>query len=85
MERRRIRGEQHPRLEDLSGDLISIGVDEQFARRAGELAEGLGLRGYDAVHLTTALELSDEGVALVTWDADLQRGAEKVGLAVAGG
>lgn len=70
-------------FEDLRNELISIGVDEGLARRAGALADELGLRGYDAVHLATALELDDD-VALVTWDADLQRATERAGLPVAG-
>jgi predicted nucleic acid-binding protein len=52
--------------------------------RAGEHAEDLGLRGYDAVHLATALELGDEEVVLVTWDRDLARSGERVGIGVAG-
>lgn len=63
---------------------MAIGVDERLAARAGELAENLGLRGYDAVHLATALELGDEEVVLVTWDRDLARASERVGLGVAG-
>jgi uncharacterized protein len=71
-------------FEELHGDLIAIGVDRDLARRAGEHAEDLGLRGYDAVHLTTALALGDEEVALVTWDRDLARATERVGLGLAG-
>lgn len=63
---------------------MAIGVDERLAAHAGELAENLGLRGYDAVHLATALELGDEEVVLVTWDRDLARASERVGLGVAG-
>lgn len=71
-------------FEELQEDLITIGVDSGLARRAGEHAEDLGLRGYDAVHLATALELGDEEVVLVTWDRDLARAAERVGLGQAG-
>lgn len=71
-------------FEELQEDLITIGVDSSLARRAGEHAEGLGLRGYDAVHLATALELGDEEVVFVTWDRDLARAAERVGLGQAG-
>ena len=67
-------------FEDLQEDLITVGVDSDLARRAGEHAEDLGLRGYDAVHLATALELGDEEVVLVTWDRDLARAAEQMGL-----
>lgn len=80
---------QHTRalteFEDLRCDLISIGIDENLALRAGELAEDFELRGYDAVHLASALELGEENVVLVTWDTDLQGAAERAGLAVAGG
>ncbi len=72
-------------FESLNADLVTIGVDQELAVRAGEFAEALGLRGYDSVHLTTALELGDEEVVVVTWDRDLARAAERVGLGVAGG
>jgi predicted nucleic acid-binding protein len=71
-------------FEELFGELTAIGVDEMLATRAGEQAEDLGLRGYDAVHLATALELGDEEVVLVTWDRDLARAGERVGIGVAG-
>jgi predicted nucleic acid-binding protein len=71
-------------FEELQADLITVGVDEDLARRAGEHAEALGLRGYDAVHLATALELGDEEVVVVTWDRDLARATEQVGLGLAG-
>jgi predicted nucleic acid-binding protein len=71
-------------FEELYADLVTIGVDREVAVRAGEYAEDLKLRGYDAVHLATALELGDEEVVLVTWDRDLAQAAERVGLGVAG-
>lgn len=71
-------------FEQLYGELVTVGVDQELAARAGEHAESLGLRGYDAVHLATALELGDPEVVLVTWDRDLSRAAERVGLGVAG-
>ncbi len=71
-------------FEELYVELTTVGVDLELAARAGGYAEDLGLRGYDAVHLTTALELGDEEVVLVTWDRDLARAAERVGLSVAG-
>jgi predicted nucleic acid-binding protein len=70
-------------LERIQQQLVSIGVDERLARLGGELAEEFDLRGYDAVHLATALSLGDEEVVLVTWDADLSRAAERAGLGVA--
>ena len=71
-------------FEDLYAELVTVGVDRELAIRAGGHAETLGLRGYDAVHLATALELGDEEIVLVTWDRDLVQAAESVGLAVAG-
>jgi len=71
-------------FEQIQSELVSIGVDEALAHHAGELAEGLGLRGYDAVHLASALGLGGEETALITWDLDLHAAAEHVGLGVAG-
>jgi uncharacterized protein len=71
-------------FEELYVELARVGVDQELATRAGGYAEDLGLRGYDAVHLATALELGDEEVVLVTWDRDLARAAERVGLGIAG-
>lgn len=65
-------------------ELIAIGVDEKLTRMAGDLAADLNLRGYDAVHLATALSLVEHDVALVSWDRDLCRAANEVGLAVIG-
>lgn len=71
-------------FEDLYAELAAVGVDQALAVRAGQYAEDLSLRGYDSVHLATALELGDEEVVVVTWDRDLARAAEEVGLGVAG-
>ncbi|MBA3865580.1 MAG: type II toxin-antitoxin system VapC family toxin [Solirubrobacterales bacterium] len=68
----------------IQAELVSIGVDRALTEAAGPLAEELGLRGYDAVHLATALDLSDEETVFVTWDEDLSAAAEKTGLSVAG-
>lgn len=71
-------------FEDLYAELATIGVDRELAIRAGAYAEDLGLRGYDSVHLATALELGDDEVVVVTWDRELARATEEVGLGVAG-
>jgi uncharacterized protein len=57
-------------------------VDEQLAREAGDLAERFALRGYDAVHLASALSLGGP-ITLVTWDADLRNAAAQTGCALA--
>lgn len=71
-------------FEDLYADMATIGIDRELAVRAGEYAEDFKLRGYDAVHLATALELGDEEIVLVTWDRDLAQAAERADLGVAG-
>lgn len=71
-------------FEALYAELVTVGVDHELIVRAGAHAEDLGLRGYDAVHLATALELGDEEIVLVTWDRDLAQAAERVRLGVAG-
>lgn len=69
-------------FESLQGELVMVGVDGQLARHAGELAEELGLRGYDAVHLASAFALGSE-TTLVTWDRDLAGAAMSSGFGVA--
>lgn len=69
-------------FESTHGELLVIGIDAALARHAGELAEGLGLRGYDAVHLASAFAFGAD-VVLVTWDRDLRRAAIRLGSAVA--
>jgi predicted nucleic acid-binding protein len=59
-----------------------IGVDRELARHAGYLAERHALRGYDAVHLATALSVVDPASVVVTWDRDLARGALAAGRSV---
>jgi uncharacterized protein len=44
-------------LDALDAELVIVGVDDALARRAGELADEHALRGYDAVHLASALAL----------------------------
>jgi predicted nucleic acid-binding protein len=60
-----------------------VGVDWHLALRAGEIAEQHALRGYDAVHLATALSIQDAEVALVTWDRNLAHASLRAGRPVA--
>jgi predicted nucleic acid-binding protein len=72
------------RLEDLCRQTrVVIEVGDGLVRRAGQLAEEHGLRGYDAVHLAAAETLRDEEIVLVAGDNALCRAAEAVGLPVA--
>jgi uncharacterized protein len=66
-------------------ELAAVAVDGELAHDAGALASEFALRGYDAVHLATALSVAEHDVALVSWDRDLCRAASEAGLAVLGG
>jgi uncharacterized protein len=66
----------------LQGELSLIGIDTQLARQAGHLADQFSLRGYDAVHLASALS-SSQHTTLVSWDHDLRRAARDNGCAIA--
>jgi uncharacterized protein len=84
---RRLTARAHDRavaeLDALTAELVIVGVDEPLARRAGELADERVLRGYDAVHLASALALGPGETILATWDRDLSSAAVGAGLAVA--
>lgn len=69
-------------FETVWAELSVVGIDMEVASHAGELADRHGLRGYDAVHLASALVLGHE-TTVVTWDLDLSRAAQEEGLAVA--
>ncbi len=69
-------------FESLHDELSLIGIDVQLAREAGELAERSALRGYDAVHLASALSAGEE-ITLVSWDEDLRHAAARNGCALA--
>lgn len=69
-------------FESLQGELSLIGIDTELARQAGHLAEQFSLRGYDAVHLASALSCS-QVITLVSWDHDLRRAATANGCAIA--
>jgi predicted nucleic acid-binding protein len=75
-------GRAREQLESVYGELLLIGIDLPLARRAGELAEEFALRGYDAVHLASALTV-DTATTLATWDVDLRRAALQTGCGVA--
>lgn len=67
-------------LEALWGNLTVIPATETLVRRAGELAEQLALRGYDALHLA-ALQATGEPdeVTLACWDIEVARAGRKLG------
>ena len=70
------------RIDELCTELDVIGLDPDLAHSAGDLAEAHGLRGYDAVHLATALSVESDSMLLATWDGDLGRAAVAAGCSV---
>jgi uncharacterized protein len=70
-------------LEGLMRDLDLVEVAPSVVHRAGQLAELLALRGYDAVHLGSAESLVDPDLVLVTGDRQLLRAAGELRIAVA--
>lgn len=65
-------------------DFVRVAVSEAVVARADVLAWQYGLRGYDAVHLATALvwqEVLGETVTLASYDRQLWEAAEPAGLA----
>lgn len=60
-----------------------IGIDDTLAHLAGELAQRHGLRGYDAVHLASAISIEDPGLLTATWDGELAAATLACGYAVA--
>lgn len=62
-------------IDELCGELEVIGLDAALAHAAGELAQRHALRGYDAVHLASALAIEDPSLVMATWDRDLASAA----------
>lgn len=63
--------------------LVRLQLGEPLVARAAALAWEHGLRGYDSVHLASALAWSEsmgEIVAVATYDRELWRGAQASGL-----
>lgn len=69
-------------FEVIQDELLLVGVDVPLSHEAGDLAEQQGLRGYDAVHLASALSLG-HATTVVTWDEQLRRAAAAAGCAIA--
>ncbi len=69
-------------FEDIYDAVEAIDVSEEIVRHAGALAERHDLRGYDAVHLASALAAIPGEEPLVTWDAALADAARLEGLSV---
>ncbi len=62
-----------------------VDVSDALIKRAGQLAETFALRGYDAVHLASAVIVSEQGgeaVMFACFDEKLSRAARRLGLTV---
>lgn len=65
--------------------VVRLAINETIATQAGTLAFSYGLRGYDAVHLATALNWQDTldvPVLFATYDQQLWEIAKQVQIAV---
>jgi len=62
--------------------LDRLAVSEEIVHRAGELAEARALRGFDAIHLASALAQAPEA-ELACWDDQLARAARAEGIGLA--
>lgn len=60
-----------------------IELTPAVSHHAGDLAREFPLRGADAVHLASALALSDQALIVAVWDRRLHAGALSARLAVA--
>lgn len=75
--------ERVPQLDRLFIDMEHVEVTAELAVSAGDLAQSRALRGYDAVHLASALFRADEEMVFATADGALAEAARAEGLAVA--
>ena len=82
----RLTAQQHRaalrRFEEAWAGLEVVEIAPAIARSAGDLADRLALRGYDGVHLATALRAVGSDGVLVTWDRELALAALAQGVAV---
>lgn len=70
-------------LERVWEGVSEVTLDRPLLRDAGDLAERMQLRGYDAVHLAALQELgSPDAVTFACWDSELRRAAHALGYAV---
>jgi len=70
-------------LERLIPQLYVIEISATLTKRAGQLAEQMALRGYDAVHLAGAEAIGDADTILVAGDHPLCQAAQRLNLNVA--
>ncbi len=69
--------------EEFWASMRPVELSADVERTAGALAARQQLRGADAVHLASALELGTMNLTVAVWDKRLHAGAAAVGFAVA--
>jgi len=69
--------------EEFWGAIRPVELTPAVGHQAGQLARQLALRGADAVHLASALAMSDQSLIVAVWDQRLHNGALASHLAVA--
>ena len=69
-------------LDDIWQALDRHAISERVVHHAGDLAEQRALRGFDAIHLASALLLTPD-IALACWDDELSKAARAEGLNLA--
>jgi predicted nucleic acid-binding protein len=70
-------------FEEFWSATVGVEVSGEVIRGAGRLAEQYSLRAYDAVHLASALLVSEaEEVALSCWDKELRAAVTGEGVAL---
>jgi predicted nucleic acid-binding protein len=75
---------QKQRLERDMDRMTLINVDERISRRASQIAETLGVRSLDAIHLGSAQSLQVTGLSFLTFDVRQAQAARALGLIALG-
>ncbi len=78
---RRLEPDLEPRAHALIAGLVRIEVDREVLTAAATLSPS-EMRSLDAIHLATALALSDEVEALITYDSRMAAAALAAGMRV---
>lgn len=71
------------RFETVWSEIGVVDCSTDLIRHAGDVAEAAALRGYDAVHLSSALALhAARPLYMLTWDNDLAEASFNAGISV---
>jgi predicted nucleic acid-binding protein len=70
-------------LERSWNQVASVPLDERLISMAGDIAERLGLRAYDSIHLAAASRMAGIGpFVFACWDNELRSAARILGFAL---